>query len=247
MQQTYFDLLPNDVLNYHLFPFLDYLSRTSLNLTLPNEQKNIVELDRHKIRQIDIMFAVLHVGKALNKLAYEFLAKERNEIMLNFLSRILPYNLVIAQHNINYRKTFIGRIKHFQNMEHPDHLLLNSHFKEKITAACAFLENQLDTKYQYLFELSSITNRDSWNPVYSEGATLISENIYSYPENITLLSVKHNGQTKLLRYETPLRLPVQRPKHLVKKPAEDWDNDWRAVRKGGKRRGWSAFASSSRY
>lgn len=167
MATTYLELLPESILKHELFPFLSYESRASVNAVLPKSHTIMTKLNRTKLIQIDILLATLPVAKCM-KVAYSCdynHYKQKNEVIYSLMSEIMPQNLIIAQYNINFRKSLIERVTALSDIDSVEYEILpeEEEFKTKLIQACKNIQTLLLTKYPYKKEIP--TPNKAFSPV----------------------------------------------------------------------------------
>lgn len=172
---SYFELLPNDIIKHHLFPYLDYGSRQDLNITFKPGSKIVKRIDSEKIVQVEMMLAVDPIRRALKKadhMSYKP-ATEKAGVILNLINNILPKHLVLAQYNMGFRQALTERLVFFSDPTNIDFNYVSDALKDQIIEASAKTSLLLNETRPYIKELASL-KVCNWDPI-NAGNTLIAE------------------------------------------------------------------------
>jgi len=160
-----------DVLN-HLFPYLDYNNRINLNAAFSVDKRRQHKLNPNIIRQVELLLNVTNLKKGIHNME-SLRGEPRKDAFLNYFNHILPKNLLICQHNMNFRHAVIAKLKLYMDPYCPEYINTDDVLMDTLIPLCKKLEYRLNTKYPYLYTLVLPTNDESWSAVdYSPAVTL---------------------------------------------------------------------------
>ena len=172
---SYFELIPNDIIKHHLFPYLDYGSRRDLNLTFKPGNKIVKRIDSEKIVQVEMMLAVDPIRRALKEadhMSYKP-ATEKAGVILNLINNILPKHLVLAQYNMGFRQALKEKLVLFSDPTNIDFNYVSDALKDQIIEASTKTSQLLNDTRPYIKELMSLKVY-SWDPI-NAGDCLVAE------------------------------------------------------------------------
>jgi len=162
---TYLDALPLDVIRVHIFPCLDYMSRSSLMKTLePYERREITEyrIQKVKLIQMEMKMNIMHILKALHEIRW-IQNTERQVKLLNALD-VIKKNMKITQHSMTVRKKLEDQLMNLVN--------IRSQPGNKTSPECmaSLIEKATDVlkclhTHPYLYRVDSNTEDMNWSAV----------------------------------------------------------------------------------
>ena len=164
---TYLDALPLDVIRVHIFPGLDYMSRSSLMKTLePYERREITEyrIKKVKLIQMEMKMNTTHILKALHEIRW-IQNEERQAKLLNALD-VIKKNMKITQHSMTVRKKLEEKLIHLMDTQSHSQRLTKSfpEFIANVIEKATDVLNCLHT-HPYLYRVDSNTEDMNWSAV----------------------------------------------------------------------------------
>ena len=164
---TYLDALPLDVIRVHIFPGLDYMSRSSLMKTLePYERREITEyrIQKDKLIQMEMKMNIMHILKALHEIRW-IQNTERQVKLLNALD-VIKKNMKITQHSMTVRKKLEEKLIHLMDTQSHSQRLTKScpEFIANVIEKATDILKYIDT-HPYLYHIDSNTEDMNWSAV----------------------------------------------------------------------------------
>ena len=148
----------------NVFPYLDHISRINLNVVLPPDKRTQNKLNPNIVRQVELQLNVSHLKKGILNME-SLRGIPRKDAFLNYFQHILPKNLLICQHNMNFRNAVLEKLKHYMDPYCPEYTNADDCLMDCLIPLCKALEYRLNTKYVYLYTLQLPTNDMNWSPV----------------------------------------------------------------------------------
>ena len=155
-----FDNLPLDMIQYEIFPYLDYNSRVIANNMLPPQDKIRRPLKKNAALQFALQFATTKIRIALDK---QTKSKGNGRIRLTLqIWRNPKYMYLLAQYKLSFRETVIHKAMEFMNLE--SH---SKHVKREFHLLCSNAIKDMETKYPYIGECNvSYSKNNEWSAVH---------------------------------------------------------------------------------
>lgn len=162
----------SDALLHNLFAYLDYTTRINLNSALPQNKRFQKQLNPNIVRQVELLLNVTNLKKGIHNME-SLRGEPRRDAFLNYFHHILPKNLMICQHNKNFREAVINKLQIYKDINCPEYVNSDDSLMDSLIPLCKGLEYKIKSKYPYLYALTLPTNDINWSPVdYIPAVTL---------------------------------------------------------------------------
>ena len=145
-----------------VFPYLDYISRVSLNMALNKTDRIQTKLSQLVIKQVEINLNVAHLRKGILQLD-KLRGQAKVDAFINYFQNVLRKNLCICQHNLNFRSAVIEKLNKYNDINCPDYT--DDILIDTIIPICKDILYKLETKYNYLYPISLPKVYEGWSPV----------------------------------------------------------------------------------
>ena len=136
--QNIFTNVPDAVLRFTLFPFLDYNDRAAVNQCLPVTCRIGKRIADDSLIIADILYAIKNLKKPL--MLIEKLKRGTASLadaIYNYLSVLIPANLVLVKYNQKFRGVLFERLDYFSSNEAFIDSNCSVEFQKKLYAVCA--------------------------------------------------------------------------------------------------------------
>ena len=159
-----FDELPTDMIYYEIFPYLDYDSRVTANLLLPQEDRLRTPLRKDAALEFQIRFGstiitslVLKQAKATNNIG-------RNRLTLK-IWRTLPQFPELFQYSTKFRAVVAAKALEFTDpaLEGVSHI--SPYTRKELKKLCEAFLLSIETSYPYKREVAASSQRENWSAV----------------------------------------------------------------------------------
>lgn len=132
-----FDNLPLDMIQFEIFPYLDYDSRVTANLMLPPVDRVRTPLKKDAALQLAIAISEMILRKYLIK-ATVLSGQQRNRATLKFY-RELPKYFYILEYRAGFREAIIEKSIAFSNPDGEEYINTTTHMKKTLPGLCAII------------------------------------------------------------------------------------------------------------
>ena len=163
-----------DVIRQYICPFLDCHGRINLNCFLKPEERIVNQINKDKIRQLEILINLNKINVAYRKLDNTWHSNTVREENFCELFETVSQNMRITQHNINLRTTLIGKITAYTDPECHEYLNRSETFKQTLLDLSLNILDKFNTKYPFLYALS-VPDTNNWSAV-DAGPHMITDN-----------------------------------------------------------------------
>ena len=132
-----FDNLPLDMIQYEIFPYLDYDSRVTVNLMLPLVDRIRTPLKKDAAIQFNMTLSVPILAKYLRDVdTREKSGQQRNRAILK-VYREIPKLFYVLEYNKKFREAVLERTQAFSDPSGHDYSNTTRHMKKTLPALCA--------------------------------------------------------------------------------------------------------------
>lgn len=146
-----FTELPDSLLRFTLFPFLDYCDRIALNTCLPAACRIGRKIRDEAIVIADMRNAVKNLKKdMLNIQKLELGSMALADAVYNYLSSLIPVNLVLVKYNPKFRQTLFERLDYFSNPVAFRNTSCSAEFQDRMFAVCTNLRALIERAHPYV-------------------------------------------------------------------------------------------------
>lgn len=158
------DQLPTDVIYYEIFPYLDYYSRVTANLLLPQKDRLRTPLKKDAALQFQMRLASTILKSLVNKQARATNSIARNRLSLK-IWRSVPLFPELFQYNSKFRKVITEKAAEFSDpsLEGVEHV--SAYTRKELKKMCEAFLLSLETSYPYKREVSLSCPQDNWSAV----------------------------------------------------------------------------------
>ena len=143
--------LPDSLLRFTLLPLLDYYDRIALNACLPAACRIGKKIRNEAIIIADLRNAVKNLKKdilIIQKLELGSIALAN--AVYNYLSSLIPVNLVVVKYNPDFRRTLFERLDYFSNPVAFENTCCSAEFQNRMFAVCTNLRALIERKHPYV-------------------------------------------------------------------------------------------------
>jgi hypothetical protein len=144
------------------FPYLDYISRISLNMALNKTDRIQTPLSQLVIKQVEINLNVAHLKKGILQMD-KLHGQAKVDAFINYFQNTLRNNLCVCQHNSNFRRAVLEKLNKYNDIncsDYTDDILIDT-----VIPICKDILYKLETKYYYLYPISLPKVDEGWSPV----------------------------------------------------------------------------------
>lgn len=159
-----FDQLPTDVIYYEIFRYLDYDSRVTANLLLPQKDRLRTPLKKDAVLQFQLRLASTILVSLVNKQARAKNSVARNRLSLK-IWRTVPLFPELAQYNSKFRAIITEKAVEFSDPSLEDLERVSPYTRKELKKLCEAFLLSLETSYPYKREVSLSSLQEDWSPV----------------------------------------------------------------------------------
>jgi hypothetical protein len=147
---TVFDQFPLDVIQYQIFPFLDYTSRIHLNLCLPNWDRVPTKMNKMSMLKHDQDTCIATIRQIFDEIDGLEAGEKKFKILTKlFKLNQLPRYFRLIQQNEGYRNMYILKIREVSEaaIDYRGQVELNTRLK--FVSECKKLRNKIENSGPY--------------------------------------------------------------------------------------------------
>jgi len=156
--------LPDEVVRFELFQYLDYEGRNALNECLPFEARVGTPLQKDTCIQLVMTLQAALTRRLLNNIETVHTPIQRSRKIINMYKSVDRMSYLI-QYNKNFRNMFISKCKSYVETDHEDYRVAPKYFKKNIINVCSSFLDKCDAKYPYKYDVRVISKNDEWTPI----------------------------------------------------------------------------------
>ncbi len=159
-----FDQLPTDMIYYEIFPYLDYNSRVTANLLLPQEDRLRTPLRKDAVLEFTMRLGSTVITSLIKKQGTTTNPITRNRMSLK-IWRSVPLFPEIFQYNSRFREVIAAKAVEFSSpfLEGVEHV--SPYTRKELKKLCETLLLSLETSYPYKREVAASYPRENWSAV----------------------------------------------------------------------------------
>jgi len=158
-----FDQLPTDMIYYEIFPYLDYNSRVTANLLLPQQDRL-----RTPLRKDAVLEFTMRLGSALITSLIKKQGTTTNPITRNRMSlkiwRTVPLFPELFQYNSRFRGVIAAKAAEFSDPSLEGLERVSAYTRKELKRLCEALLLSFETSYPYKREVLA-SPQESWSAV----------------------------------------------------------------------------------
>ena len=159
-----FDQLPTDMIYYEIFRYLDYDSRVTANLLLPQKDRLRTPLKKDAVLQFQLRLASTILVTLVNKQARAKNSVARNRLSLK-IWRTVPLFPELVQYNSKFRAVITEKAVEFSDPSLEDLERVSPYTRKELKRLCEAFLLSLETSYPYKREVSLSSLQEDWSPV----------------------------------------------------------------------------------
>ena len=159
-----FTCLPDDILRFELFAYLDYEGRNALNRCLPFEARISTPLKKNAHNQIVMGLHAETIRKFLRKVEDKDKIKDRVKHVLKLYRSVNKFNYLII-HSSLFRKMFIEKCNSYMDENNEEYHKAPKYFKKTMMKLCSENIELINKKYPHKFDLQLIQRNEDWSAV----------------------------------------------------------------------------------
>ena len=160
-----FDQLPTDMIYYEIFPYLDYNSRVTANLLLPQQDRLRTPLRKGAVLELHFMLGAATMGSLLRKQN-----KAKNKITRNRLTlkiwRMMPLFAPLYQYKAAFRGVAAAKAAELSDPNYEGIANVSAYMRKEVKRLCQDFLLSLETSNPYIRELEfSFQDNGDWSAV----------------------------------------------------------------------------------
>ena len=161
-----FDQLPTDMIYYEIFPYLDYDSRVTANLLLPQQDRLRTPLRKGAVSEFQLMLGNARMKSLLRKQREATNKTTRARFTLK-IWRMMPLFPALYQQNARFREVSAAKAAEFSD---PTSTVLDNvspYMRKELKRLCQDFLLSLETSKPYICELDFSFPEGNWSAVSS--------------------------------------------------------------------------------
>lgn len=160
-----FDQLPTDMIHYEIFPYLDYDSRVTANLLLPQQDRMRVYLNKEAVLQFSMNFGMTILKPLVLKQPHVTNKITRARINLK-IWRTLGKCPQLVQYHAKFRQIIINKIGEFTDPAMYETDYMSSYAQKAMIKLCSDFLERMETSLPYIREIKpSCFQEEDWSAV----------------------------------------------------------------------------------
>jgi hypothetical protein len=177
-----FDNLPLDMIQFEIFPYLDYDSRVTVNLMLPRQDRIRTPLKKDSALKFAIHMSALQITKMIGKVdAAKGNPALRNRYLLKVF-RTLPKYFFILEYNNKARNAILEKCAEYVDRKNLEFTNASPHLKKTLPGLCQAIIDMAEVR-PLIRDLPYIDKDVLWTPLKNAND---AEVVSSTPSNIHL-------------------------------------------------------------
>ena len=149
-----FDELPTDLIYYEIFPYLDYNSRVTANLLLPQKDRLRTPLRKDATLEFSIRLAGSIVTSLIRKQSRTKNNTGRNRLSLKIWRTMSRFPQLI-QYSSRFRRVVSEKAIEFMDPRLEDVQRITPYTRKTLKALCEGFLLSLETSYPFLYEVAT--------------------------------------------------------------------------------------------
>jgi len=170
--QYLLDNLPLDMIQFEVFPYLDYDSRVIANSMLPPVDRVRVPLKKDAALQFALTYSSVKIGSNLKKLD-TVTGTARRRVILK-IYREIPKHFHILEYSERARTEILKKCVEFSDPTGDDYRDSTAHMKKELPKLCRVILD-MGVKRPFIRHVET-SGRDGWTAVTSAGPLRIADN-----------------------------------------------------------------------
>ena len=161
-----FDQLPTDMIYYEIFPYLDYDSRVTANLLLPQQDRLRTPLRKGATLELHLMLGSATISSLLRKQNNAKNNISRNRLTLK-IWRTMPLFAPLYQYKAVFRKVVAAKAAELSDPNYQGSANVSAYTRKEIKRLCQDFLLSLETSSPYIRELEFSFPKGDWSAVSS--------------------------------------------------------------------------------
>ena len=157
-----FDQLPTDMIYYEIFPYLDYNSRVTANLLLPQKDRLRTPLRKDAPLEFSMRLAASIVTSLVRKQARAKNNTGRNRLTLKIWRTLYLFPQLI-QYDSRFRRVVCDKAIEFMDPALEDVQRITPYTRKTLKGLCEVFLLCIETSYPFLYEVA--TPSHNWSAV----------------------------------------------------------------------------------
>ena len=170
--QYLLDNLPLDMIQFEIFPYLDYDSRVTANSMLPPLDRVKIPLKKDAALQFALTYSSVKIGSYLKRLD-TVTGTARRRLILK-IYREIPKHFHILEYSERARKEILKKSAEFSDTTSEDYRNATAHMKKELPKLCSVILH-MATKRPFIRDVET-SGRDGWTAISSAGPLRITDN-----------------------------------------------------------------------
>ena len=158
-----FDQLPTDMIYYEIFPYLDYDSRVTANLLLPQQDRLRTPLRKGAVLELQFMLNSATIFSLLRKQKSTQNKITRNRLTLN-IWRNIELCSSLYQYSRSFREAAKAKALELSDTSNVDFVNVSAYTRKELKRLCEHFLLSLE-KNPYICELVDSLPNDEWSAV----------------------------------------------------------------------------------
>ena len=150
-----FDQLPTDMIYYEIFPYLDYDSRVTANLLLPQEDRLRTQLRKDVVAMLEMSLGKAAMTSLIKKQSHTTNPISRNRLTLK-IWRTVPLFPSLYQYNSKFREVVAAKAAEFSDPSMIEYAHVSNYTRKELKKLCTNFLLSLETSHPYICELTTL-------------------------------------------------------------------------------------------
>jgi hypothetical protein len=159
-----FDQLPTDMIYYEIFPYLDYNSRVTANLLLPQQDRLRTPLRKDAVLEFAMRLGSTSLVTLIRKQGTTTNPITRNRMSLK-IWRTVPLFPELFQYNSRFREVMAAKAAEFSDPSLEEMVHITSYTRKELKRLCEAFLLSLETSYPYKREVATSSSKEKWSAV----------------------------------------------------------------------------------
>jgi len=176
MQQPHlFANLPLDMIQFEIFPYLDYDTRVKVNLMLPVQDRIRTPLKKDAALQFAMALVATRLTSIMNKIAGNLDRRAvRNRYLLK-LFRDIPKYFFVLQYNSKLREAILLKCADYSDPDNQEYANASPHVKKTLPDICRAILHLAETK-PLMYEIQGVSKNMPWTPLKNANPIEVVDN-----------------------------------------------------------------------
>jgi len=150
-----FDQLPTDMIYYEIFPYLDYNSRVTANLLLPQEDRLRTRLRKDAVVMLEMSMGKAAMGSLIKKQSRATNPISRNRLTLKIWRTITLFPS-LYQYSSKFREVVAAKAVEFSDPSMVEYAHVSDYTRKELKKLCTNFLLSLETSHPYICELITV-------------------------------------------------------------------------------------------